>query len=360
MIARDGSEVEVIPLRVADKLVPWGYNINAVKLLEVAPCEDCFAVSNVHLLPNGDVSMDVSITHPFDDPQFTGFDVRGIIMFEGHRQYPDNELRIKAGLEPWNEKVTPMQTWSDHELGDAELMNPDGWTTYWSPTEYGLSNMDTKYMPTEFPIFQNFPGKYANCENPASLNAFRRFWSNENRQMFEVNKTVTRTYIIRPPAEGPILASYAVFAHWAPPLKKPVTNPALDFPDIANAPLPYEFWITQDAPLDPDKSMEENGSLVRWHVKFSTFPVHWTTLVGIITDTLYYYNGSTSLIPHPNGIKDDYWMPFNTKPYEILPGALPGECIYVFRVDMNRPPDLTKVGYDWQIKKIYIEAPDGE
>jgi len=72
-IARDGSYGEVIPNRQAE-LEMWGYHMNVVKFLEVSPCTDCLTLKNIHLLGNGDVSVDISLRHPFIDRRYTGFD----------------------------------------------------------------------------------------------------------------------------------------------------------------------------------------------------------------------------------------------------------------------------------------------
>ena len=71
-----------------------------MKLLEGGPCFDCVSVSNVHMTTEGNVSVDVSITHPYDNPVYTGFDVRGIIMFPASQVVPDDDIRALAGLPP--------------------------------------------------------------------------------------------------------------------------------------------------------------------------------------------------------------------------------------------------------------------
>ena len=69
--------------------------------------------------------------------------------------------------------------------------------------------------------------------------------------MFEAGATVSRTFIIRPPDQRADQASYSVYAHWWPATNIPVVDPETDFPPEANSALPYEFYITQDAPLIP-------------------------------------------------------------------------------------------------------------
>jgi len=355
-IARDGSSVTIAPDRSA--MADWGYHLNAVKLLETSPCTNCLSLSNIYLLPNGDLSVDVSIEHPFDNPVYTGFDVRGIIMFPASQYFPDNDLRALANLEPWGDWHS---RWSSWKKGDAELMNPDGWTQIWAPdTERWHSAFDIPY--SMYPIRNYYPGKFASGEDLGTINAYRHYWSNPTRHMFEVGKTVTRTYVIRPPAEGPILASYAIYAHWDEPLKIPVTDPATDFGPEANSPIPYEFWVTQDSEIDPDAPLEERAKHIHWHIKSRDIgPELWLTAYG---DLLYVGGGGGNVYPHPSGLPDDYYIgDFDTYPYELVPGWLPGEWPYLFCVYVANPKKpwwKLPLATDWYIADIAIEAPDGE
>ncbi len=355
MIARDGSFCSVVPNRTAT--ADWGYHFNVVRLLESSPCTNCLNLSNIYLLPNGDLSVDISIRHPFVNPQYTGFDVRGIIMFPASQYVPDNDLLALAGFDPleWHNRF------SSHQKGDAELMNPDAWTTLWAPDGPWHNDYDVPY--SGYPIQNYYPGKFASGANLGTINAYRHFWSNDNRHMFEVGKTVARTYIIRPPADGPIEASYAIYAHWDEPLKTPVTDPATDFGPEANSPIPYEFWVTQDSVIDPDAPNEEQAKHIHWHVKSWTIgPEHWRLPY---VDLLGPYGGSCGgdAKPHPSGLPDDYTNgAFNTKGYEWVPDWLPGEWPYIFAIRIENPkkPWWLPIAHDFYIADIAIEAPDGE
>jgi len=351
-IARDGSHASVVPDRYATAY--WGYHLNAVKLLESSPCTDCISLSNIHLLPDGDLSVDVGITHPFDNPVYTAFDVRGVIMFPASQYWPDNDLRAQAGFTPYDHWF---QRYSSSEKGDAEMMNPDGWTTIWAP--------DLEYYGFEveegFPIFQYYPGKFSAGENLGTVNAFMRFHSNENRHMFEAGKTVTRTYIIRPPAEGPIEASYAIYAHWDEPLVIPVTDPAVDFGPEANSPMPFEFSIKQDQPVDPDYPIAYGCEHIIIDVR--TWDIG-QDLWSLGIDDLLIIGGGGNLEPLPDGEPDQYYPAvFSTEGYEAVPGALPGTwpMLFVLEVHMPDMPSYhTPIGVDWYIADIAIEEPDGE
>jgi hypothetical protein len=354
-IAADGSSYTITPQRYNSV---WGIHLNAVKLLEKSPCADCLKISNIHLLANGDVAVDISIRHPFDNAICTGFDVRGIIMFPSSQVQPDNELRALVGMEPW-EGTTRL--FSRYELGDAELMNPDGFTRAFNPTDTSLWDINVE---EGYPIFEYYPGKYASGENIGTVNAFKRYLSSEERHMFEINKTVTRTYVIRPPASGPIQACYAVYAHWAPPINTPVTNPLTDFGLDANSMLPYEFWVEQTQPLDPDAPPGENCLRLKWHMKWWPKPPgisyfqHGGQNVSLFSAVDYAW----TLLPHPSGEPDTYYVKgIETEKYlllnEIDPGYLPSFEPYLFFYD-----DFTNYGVlslEWYILRLEIEAPDG-
>jgi hypothetical protein len=242
-------------------------------------------------------------------------------------------------------------------------MNSDGYTSAFSPEEndtlWWLNDIWQKM--DDLPIFGYYHGKFASGENLGNINGYKHYWSNENRHMFEVNKTVTRTYIIRPPAIGPIEASYVVYAHWFEPDVLPVTNPVSDFPPQANSPLPYEFWITQDEPIDPDKDGYEQSQHIHWHIKtWSKGVEDW---LGDQHDVTYEYPWGGSLYPHPSGEPDDYWLKdFEERPYSLIPGGLPGSWPYLYRVAVKGDvkPHWVPIGLEYYIAWIDIAASDGE
>ena len=119
------------------------------------------------------------------------------------------------------------------QLGDPQLLNADGFTYFWSPWYDSGSSA---------PICSYWPGKYSSGTRTANMNGFLNFYTIENRHIFEVGKTVSRTYHIWLPA-GPVTAGYAVDACWQPPAKTPVTDPVADFPVTANGPECYRFKV---------------------------------------------------------------------------------------------------------------------
>jgi hypothetical protein len=210
-------------------------HLNVPKFLEQY-CTNCLEITGLH--NNGDSTIDftVEITHPFPGhPEYTGFDVKGILMFRGSHEIPENLYKLP--LYPENFRLS----W--RLMNDPELLNADGYTYYWSPWYDSGSDM---------PIFNYYQGKYASGTPTANINGFLYFYSNETRQMFEEGKSVSRTYHIWLPS-GPVEAGYAVDACWEPPDKTPVTDPAVDFPISANQPEATHFKcvINDGNPVTP-------------------------------------------------------------------------------------------------------------
>jgi len=215
--AHDG--VDLAPRREAR------FHLNTLKFLE-SYCIDCLKITSIKNNGDGTINLTLSITHPFKGhPEYTGFDVKGIIMFQGSHEIPEN--MAKMPLYPQNYHLS----W--RLMGDPELLNADGYTYFWSPWYDSGSTM---------PMFSYWPGKYANGIPSANVNGYLNFYSSENRHMFETGKTVSRVYHISLPP-GPVTAGYAVDACWEPPTATPVTDPAKDFPFSANQPELYHFKI---------------------------------------------------------------------------------------------------------------------
>ena len=224
-INAERDRVDVVPRR------DMHFHLNALRFLEEY-CKDCLQITGIK--NNGDSTIDltVRITHPFKGfPQYTGFDVKGIIMFNGSHAIPTPPQFETRGWIP-----SPcMVSW--RELGDPELLNPDGYTPRWNPAWDSGSDM---------PIFNYWKGRYARGVPNADLNAFLNFYSHEERLMFAHGASVSRTYHIWLPP-GPVVAGYAVEACWEPPIKTPVTNPIEDFPISANQPEAYHWkWVVNN------------------------------------------------------------------------------------------------------------------
>lgn len=211
----DASVYEVFPRR--DLVTHY----NVLKYLEVSPCTNCLKVAGVTPSPTT-LSVDIQIKHPFASLNLTGFDVRGIAMFWGSHTFAASGLKTSNALK-----------------GDAELLNADGYTTLYNPKTAGSGPGGLQGY---------FKGKLSTPAAPNSvLNGYKRYISSNpgnTRNAFYAGETVTQTFVIDKPT-GSFIMGYAIDACWAPPKKKPVTNPMSDFAANANCPEPWKIEVTQ-------------------------------------------------------------------------------------------------------------------
>jgi hypothetical protein len=227
------DRVDVVPRREAR------FHLNALKFLEEY-CTNCLSITGISKNPDSTVDVQIRITHPFTGhPEYTGFDVKGIIMFQGSHEIYNKSMYDPLYPQPYR------ASW--RLLGDPELLNADGYSYRWSPWYDSGSDL---------PMYNYWPGKYSKGTPTANINGYLSYYSNENRHMFETGKTVTRTYHIWLPPGQPTEAGYAVEACWEPPLVTPVTNPAEDFPITANQGEAYRFHcvINDGLPVTHDDS----------------------------------------------------------------------------------------------------------
>jgi len=209
----------MVPLRLA--AIHW----NVLGFLEQGPCFECVEIAGLSISPDSTLLVDLKVRHPFPVLNLTGFDVRGIVMFEGSHAFPVSGLSAP-----------------DRDLGDGELVNADGHTTLYNSSTAGSGPGGLQgYLR----------GKFASAEPPdAQLNGFRRYISDDpanTRNAFYAGEEITVTFEIDPP-DGPFIFGYAVDASWVPPTTKPVTDPMTDFPPEANCPEPWKIKVV-DTPV---------------------------------------------------------------------------------------------------------------
>ena len=213
----DGPKAEIIPLREGE------IHLNILKFLEVEPCKDCFKIVGFNFPEPGILDVDIQIDHPFDDLDFSVFDVRGIMMFSGSHAFPDAGKSI-----------------SDPDLGDGALLNPDGYTALYNGNTIGAPVGDLqKYFEGNFatPVIPNSDingYKYYTTDDPAN-----------NRNAFYADSSDIQTFSIKLPT-GPFVLGYAVDASWAPPISSPVDDPLMDFDLNANCWEPWKIVVTEE------------------------------------------------------------------------------------------------------------------
>jgi len=237
------STVEIIPARGAMM------HVNAVEWMQ----PPAGSVANLQVLivdesqwfSEGRLDLDVILNHPFTGlDQFTGFDVMGVFMTDGHQP-----LLSQSGV--W---------YSDGGTQDATMLNPDGYTRWWNQDEFDDPSIR---------IFSYLPGKVAvnGAGLDAQINPYKYFtegigatddegpWLENNpdlRGYFPAGTAITRRYDLKWPvvAGVPQLAfDYAIVASWEPPATTPPVNIPGDFPITANALEPVAISVTNNSDI---------------------------------------------------------------------------------------------------------------
>ena len=183
-------------------------HFNTVRFMEETPCNDCLTISNLQVLPNSEISLDLTLRHPFaGKPQFTGFDVRGIVITPSDYAFPDSGLNI---------------AW---ELDNLLLRNYDGYTNLFNPVDFpqGSNPAVLTYYKGNFAVGDNLTG---------TLNSYIAFCEDAPRRIFNAGEERTEQMILRLPGL-PFSFGYAVDSNWFP-VDGPVTDPLNDFPPEAN------------------------------------------------------------------------------------------------------------------------------
>jgi hypothetical protein len=208
------NELSVTPNRTVE------YSVNLVKILNNSTSNlTLHTLQTVVHAPYIDTSIDITIKHPYAGlPQYNAYDVRGIILTNGHGAMVSNPA-LKYAL--------PGQ---DQMLMDNPNVVPpgvagggaDGYTRWWNPTEFRVSGLFgyTKgiyatggYTPTAtfspFRIFADGLGPYDDAYTWLVANS-------ASRAVFTSGSSNTRNFFIRFISGAAAKFSYAVLANWDP------------------------------------------------------------------------------------------------------------------------------------------------
>jgi len=213
------------------------------------------SLSNLKQLGDGVIELDITLKHPFSEPLiYSVFDVKGVIIF-------DASLKASLGCltyYTYPEIYPAYISWA--KRGDWELINPDGYTWYWSP-EF---NPDSEWAITHY-----LPGKFSQGTPTGRVNAYRNFYTDEERHLFRAGHSVMRTYRIQT-QPGPMVVGYAIDASWEPPNINPVSNPLTDFPSSANQQEPYFFDVVLDGGeviTEHDQLCGDNTGVIKIYIE---------------------------------------------------------------------------------------------
>jgi len=236
-VSETHTSIERLPYRMGN------LHFNVTKLVEPPNCYNCLNIGKLTIQPDGTIKFNVTLRHPFPNtPMYTGFDVRGTIIFPATKYWkrePPWIFKVSGGT--LFENFDPFY-FSRAEDGGGQLLNADGFTFYFFPG-FNVPGFD-------LPIFKYKKGKYAVGKDPDStVNGYKVFTNDPDRRMFLVTDMITRTYHISPP-DGEFTFGYVVDACWTPPTKTPVTDPKNDFPFWANC---EDGYIIKSEQMNPFK-----------------------------------------------------------------------------------------------------------
>ena len=206
VLDKHSATMDIIPIRAADM------HVNVLPFLE-PPAFVNVSLESLHI--NGNiVEADIGLRHPFLGlAEFTGFDVSGILIGSGSiTGFPDTGIRL-AGP------------------GNVRLLNADGYSRWWNPTEFphnaGMLGYVDGLLGT--PDFAgNFNAtvngyKYF-CDDLTSPNAPLSDVDPLYRGMFTPGNKIVRRYTIDMGAG--LVFNYALDACWEYPIGSPPVHGA--------------------------------------------------------------------------------------------------------------------------------------
>ena len=323
-------EVMVEPLRSAM------FNANVTKFLQ-PPSSPIHMMSVAFDLANSDIpndllAVDVSVRHPFIGVnKFRGFDVRGIFMADGS---------ISSDFDPG--LVIP--DWPDSSPTDPSydpvVLNPDGYTRWWNPTEFTDYGVIFGYTEGAF----STPSFYAG----ANLNPFKYFADEldldtpfildpANRGSFSLEPGVNqRKYIIQFD-EKPWKFNYAIDASWAEPDPAGEPDYPVDsFPVQANAQEAYKIDL-----MDNDSTVyffNEDSYGGEFELGIEIYD--WQAVGASLTPSVILDEINAVWIESP--AFDPGYFDILAGTYDITPGA--GDTSAVFNITVN--PSFDDYGID--------------
>jgi len=303
----------IIPVRSA------GFHLNSLLYIEQVPCTNCLTLSNLQSMGDGIIEFDIKLAHPFGTQLiYSGFDVKGIIMFEA--SFKSNSWFLWSTYPELN----PMMiSWA--KRGDWELLNPDGYSYFWSPP----FNPDSSWQITEY-----IQGKFAKGTPTGIANGYKDFFTDEDRHLFRPGHSVSNTYRVQT-QPGPMTVGYAVDACWASPVSTPVTDPLVDFPYSANASEPYRFnvVVNNGEPItEPDQCCGMDTGAIKIYFE------QWNDVT--VTKTISYAYHENPDILKDAGYVHDYIHASNDQPLMECNDGDGGEymCGMEFCFQNNNPP----------------------
>jgi len=252
----ENNSVGIVPMRSSEM------HLNTVKFLEPNGKPGLVQlIGGLNWNPEKTVlDITVQLTHPFPDfPQFTGFDVRGILIARtGTGGFSDADL------------ITPTDA-------DFRLINADGYTRWWNPREFpgddilsytdGALGMKDSVFNFECTLngYKYFSDSLDETDDITTQNLY-------DRGVFRAGSVNQRHYTISvPDFPSSLVFNYAIDASWAPPLVKPPAS-INDFPADANQPEP---WAIKVAEIENTLYYDETGMKQGGEMSLSIYVYDW-------------------------------------------------------------------------------------
>jgi len=221
------NSIDVVPLRSTD------IHLNLTGILNSTMGVSAAMVIGESIPAEGLFVLDISLSHPFGaKTQFSGFDVKGILMAPG-------SLDVDGLI------------FSD--TNETRLENADGYSRWWNPTEFtspgmfGYTDGILATAPSGLLTATVNPYKlFADVLTPTNslvIVSDAALDSDGGRAVFTAGSTNIREYRIRFPMNpGPqIVFGYAIDVSWSAPVPNPPDAVPDDFPINANQPEAYRL-----------------------------------------------------------------------------------------------------------------------
>ncbi len=225
------EEVEFVALRAGE------LHLNALHFLE-PPANLNLTIEGPPKFSGGTITVDIGLRHPFLGLiQFTGFDVKGILIGHGSETID--------GL-PWARYA------GENEI---RLLNADGFTRWWNPTEFppnpvqpiqGYIDGELGVPDTVADYSATLNGYKYYCDDLADADAPMSDIGLDSRGMFSAGSKNVRRYVIDYTPSG-LIFNYAIDASWKFPTGSPPWNAPDDFPPGANQDEAYRIEVHEIA-----------------------------------------------------------------------------------------------------------------
>ena len=237
MVADPEAETfDVVQLREAEM------HLNALPFLE-PPALLNLTLEDLQFIGSTEIIADIGLRHPFLGlTEFSGFDVCGVFISNGSATFGDTGLNYADGD------------------NDTHLLNPDGLTRWWNPSEFPSDGTINNYKdgllgtPDSFADYNTDLNGYKYYSDELDVDDDILTCTPVARGQFSAgSKNIRRFHIFL--GEDGLVFNYAIDANWTFPSGDPPYTAPDDFPDDANRP---EAWAI--SVIELENTLYNDGS----------------------------------------------------------------------------------------------------